>query len=142
MLYGKNGRKDDLVVRGARVLDPVEGVDAGLDVRVDKGTIAPLETMSQFQDNLTWTLGDHSVKVGAGLNKIYDKRRSNIFSQYTFPTLAAYLNALNGSNPRGYSNYSEAFGNPELRFRSTFYNLFAQDDWRVTRKLKVNFGLR
>jgi len=42
MLYGKNGRKDDLVVRGARVLDPVEGVDAVLDVRVDKGTIAAL----------------------------------------------------------------------------------------------------
>ena len=40
MLYGKNGRKDDLVVRGARVLDPVEGVDAVLDVRVDKGVIA------------------------------------------------------------------------------------------------------
>ena len=42
MLYGKNGRKDDLVVRGARVLDPVEGVDAVLDVRVDKGVIAAL----------------------------------------------------------------------------------------------------
>jgi len=42
MLYGRNGRKDDLVIRGARVLDPVEGVDAVLDVRVDKGTIAAL----------------------------------------------------------------------------------------------------
>ena len=42
MLYGKNGRKDDLVVRGARVLDPVEGVDTVLDVRVDKGVIAAL----------------------------------------------------------------------------------------------------
>ena len=28
MLYSRNGRKDDLVVRGARVLDPAEGVDA------------------------------------------------------------------------------------------------------------------
>ena len=42
MLYGKNGRKDDLVIRGARVLDPIERVDAVLDVRVDKGTIAAL----------------------------------------------------------------------------------------------------
>ena len=42
MLYGRNGRKDDLVVRGARVLDPVEGVDVVLDVRVDKGVIAAL----------------------------------------------------------------------------------------------------
>jgi dihydroorotase len=42
MLYSRNGRKDDLVVRGARVLDPAEGVDAVLDVRVDKGVIAQL----------------------------------------------------------------------------------------------------
>jgi dihydroorotase len=34
--------KEDLVVRGARVLDPAEGLDAVLDVRVDGGTIAEL----------------------------------------------------------------------------------------------------
>lgn len=38
MLAGPIGH-DDLVVRGARVLDPVEGVDAVLDVRIDAGTI-------------------------------------------------------------------------------------------------------
>ena len=31
---------DSVVIRGARVLDPVEGVDAVLDVRVDAGVIA------------------------------------------------------------------------------------------------------
>jgi dihydroorotase len=41
MLYGKPGA-DDLVIRGARVLDPVEGVDAVMDVRIDGGTIAQL----------------------------------------------------------------------------------------------------
>src|ERR671936_202241 len=44
MLYAKNGRKADVVIRGARVLDPVEGVDATLDVRIDGGTIAELGT--------------------------------------------------------------------------------------------------
>ena len=34
MLFGKEAR-DDLVIRGARVVDPVERVDAVLDVRVD-----------------------------------------------------------------------------------------------------------
>jgi dihydroorotase len=41
MLAGKQGA-DDVVVRGARVLDPTEGVDAILDVRVDEGTIAAI----------------------------------------------------------------------------------------------------
>jgi dihydroorotase len=43
MLYGSR-RPENLVIRGARVVDPAEGVDAVLDVRVDAGTIAQLGT--------------------------------------------------------------------------------------------------
>jgi dihydroorotase len=43
MLHGKRG-EENLIVRGARVIDPSEGVDAVLDVRVDAGTIAQLGT--------------------------------------------------------------------------------------------------
>jgi dihydroorotase len=39
MLAGRTGA-DNVVVRGARVLDPVEGVDATLDVRIDNGVVA------------------------------------------------------------------------------------------------------
>ena len=39
ILVGKHG-SESLVIRGARVLDPVEGVDTLLDVRVDSGVIA------------------------------------------------------------------------------------------------------
>ena len=42
MLVAKDGRKENIVIRGARVLDPVQGVDAVLDVRVDDGAIAAL----------------------------------------------------------------------------------------------------
>ena len=43
MLFGKQGR-DDLIVRGAHVIDTAGGVDAVLDIRVDGGTIAQLGT--------------------------------------------------------------------------------------------------
>lgn len=105
-------------------------------------TIAPLETMTQFQNNLTWTKGNHGMKFGGGVNRIDDTRRSNVFARYTFPTLQAYLDARNGVNPRSYTNYIEAFGNPDIEYQSTFYNFFAQDDWKITRKLKLNYGLR
>ncbi len=105
-------------------------------------TIAPLETMTQFLNNLTWTKGSHTMKVGGGINRIYDKRRSGVFARYTFPTLQAFLDAKSGLNPRSYTNYVEAFGNPEIEYRSTFYNFFVQDDWKVTPKLKLNYGLR
>ncbi len=42
MLYAKSGEKSDLVIRGARVLDPGEGIDAVLDVRVDGGVISEI----------------------------------------------------------------------------------------------------
>jgi dihydroorotase len=44
MLVAKNGRNESLIVTGARVLDPGEGLDAQLDVRVDDGVIAQLGT--------------------------------------------------------------------------------------------------
>jgi dihydroorotase len=44
MLFAKAAPKENVVVRGARVIDPVEGVDAVLDVRVDDGVIAALGT--------------------------------------------------------------------------------------------------
>jgi dihydroorotase len=42
MLFHREGLAENIVVRGARVLDPVEGVDAVLDVRVDDGLITAL----------------------------------------------------------------------------------------------------
>jgi dihydroorotase len=42
MLFVKDAPKESLVVRGARVLDPVEGVDSQVDVKVDEGVIREL----------------------------------------------------------------------------------------------------
>jgi dihydroorotase len=42
MLFAKDAAKQSIVVRGARVFDPVEDMDAVLDVRVDDGVIAAL----------------------------------------------------------------------------------------------------
>ena len=58
MLFGRTGQ-ENLVVRGARVLDPAEGVDAALDVRIDGGTIAQLGT--NLETNA------HRVLDGGGL---------------------------------------------------------------------------
>src|SRR6266540_4933212 len=44
MLVVKDAPRENVVVRGARVLDPAAGVDATLDVRVDEGVIVALGT--------------------------------------------------------------------------------------------------
>jgi len=43
-LTQKQGAKESLIVTGARVLDPVEGLDALVDVRIDNGVIAAVGT--------------------------------------------------------------------------------------------------
>src|SRR4029078_13552030 len=58
MLFGRTG-EENLVVRGARVLDPAAGVDAALEVRIDGGTIAPVGT--NLESNA------HRVLDGGGL---------------------------------------------------------------------------
>jgi dihydroorotase len=59
MLVGKTAPKENIVVTGARVLDPAAGVDAQVDVRVDNGVIAAIGT------NLD--RNGHRVVDGAGL---------------------------------------------------------------------------
>ena len=59
MLYGKQAPGEDIVIRGARVLDPSEQIDAVIDVRVDGGTIAELG--ARLETN------GHRVVEGAGL---------------------------------------------------------------------------
>jgi dihydroorotase len=59
MLFGKDGPLESIVVRGARMVDPVEGVDATFDVRIDNGVIAALGT--ELDTN------SHRVIAGEGL---------------------------------------------------------------------------
>jgi dihydroorotase len=58
MLTGRTGA-ENIVVRGARLLDPVEGLDATLDVRIDGGVIA--------QIGVDLDTNEHRVVEGAGL---------------------------------------------------------------------------
>jgi dihydroorotase len=59
MLFVKDAAKENLLIRGARALDPVEGVDGTLDVKIDQGVIAELGS------NLA--VNGHRVLDGAGL---------------------------------------------------------------------------
>jgi dihydroorotase len=58
MLVGRTG-SENLVLRGARALDPVEGLDATVDVRVDNGVIARI--------GVDLDTNEHRVIEGAGL---------------------------------------------------------------------------
>lgn len=104
--------------------------------------VQPLQTSHQLLDNVTLTRESHTLKLGGGFNFIEDERESRVFAQYTFPSISAYVAAGNGTAPAGYTTYQETIGNPEINYRTEFYHLFAQDDWKVTPRFKLNYGLR
>lgn len=110
------------------------------------GTVSPIQTMNQFQNNLTWNRGNHSMKFGGGVNFIYDYRRRDINAQYTFGSVDAFLAAnapgATDDQRRGYTSFAQTLGEAELEYNSKFINFFAQDDWKATQRLKINYGLR
>ena len=104
-------------------------------------TVDPLEKITQLQENLTWTKGRHAIKIGGGFNFIDGFTRTAVFSRYTFLGVNSYILARSGT-PLSYDFYDETFGDPDSRYRSTFWNFFAQDEWKITPRLKLNFGFR
>jgi dihydroorotase len=46
LLHGKNGRRDSLVFENVRVVDPTQGIDEALTVRIEKGVVAAVEPAS------------------------------------------------------------------------------------------------
>ena len=68
--------------------------------------------------------------------------RQALLQLYTFPTVAAYLAARNGTNPRSYTNFQQVIGDPNFEMKLELYSVFIQDDWRVTPNLKLLYGFR
>lgn len=140
--YGRrSGGAKRNATSGARPSIQIAGVaNFGSPLNVDSDL--PVFRITQVQDNLTRTMGRHAIKFGGGFSFHDYTERAQIFSLYRFSSIANYVAARNGSNPRSYSQYSQTFGDPTTRYNATFWNFFAQDDWKVTPRLKVNFGLR
>ena len=62
---------------------------------------------------------------------------------YTFPTIAAYLAAKSGANPFGYTTFQQHARRPDARSTTRrFYGFFVQDDWQITSRMKLLYGVR
>jgi hypothetical protein len=96
----------------------------------------------QLIDNFTWIRGRHSFKAGVNLQFIDDHRVNTLRQIYTFANVNAYLAAESGSNPFAYTSFQQDLGDPTVAYRSGFYALFVQDEFRVSSSFKVLYGLR
>jgi hypothetical protein len=108
----------------------------------------------QFVNNFSWIVGEHSVKFGGELRRVlYDqiggvvtRGRFGFDGRYTQQPLlpaaqrggAAFADFLLGH----FNNAEAQIGAPIADFRSNYYALYIQDNWRATSNLTIDFGLR
>jgi hypothetical protein len=100
------------------------------------------EKVPNLNDNFTVVKGAHTFKAGFGFQQNLDVQAADIYTQYTFPTIATYLSALSGATPYSYSTFNASVGQPGAWYHSFFWDFFAQDSWQITPKLLVIGGVR
>jgi hypothetical protein len=104
----------------------------------------------QVLDNLTWTRGRHSVKIGGDyrhLTGLY----TNVFASsrmgsYSFnnSVTSSLIGSPFGAFLLGIPDSSgmATVLNPDTDGYANHYAAYAQDDWKVTQNFTINFGLR
>ncbi|MBL8228802.1 MAG: TonB-dependent receptor [Bryobacterales bacterium] len=106
----------------------------------------PSENRHQIADTLTWTAGKHTLKFGGDIMNTndYSDQLFNGRGSYTYPTFTAFALDFSGNTTgaKRWQSYSQAFGNPVVSTTVRDYSVFAQDQFRATKNLTLNFGLR
>ena len=97
-------------------------------------------------ENLTKVFGTHTTKYGFYFEHVYNRQDNwgqymGVFSynQWSSPTGNNYADALMGI---GQSGYYEAALPPPSTLAQNISDLYAQDDWKATRRLTVQYGVR
>ena len=107
------------------------------------------DSRTQFIDHVSYTAGKHSLKFGGDLHH-------NAFNGGAFGNARGSITFLGGvaiGTGAGSTALEDFFagdpfkasvqvGDPTLHIHNWAYGLFVQDDWRATKDLTFNFGLR
>ncbi|MGI8988813.1 MAG: TonB-dependent receptor [Bryobacteraceae bacterium] len=101
-----------------------------------------IEITPEVSDNFSYNLRTHSFKVGTDVRAIRDDNTIPLYAKYTFASVADYLAAKSGASPSIYTNYTQYFGNPQVKYNSLFTSIYAQDNWKARRNITVNYGVR
>jgi Carboxypeptidase regulatory-like domain/TonB dependent receptor len=111
----------------------------------------PDERRWQVSDTANWAHGNHNVKFGLDYIHTNDLI-NNLFlgyGEFSYSTLPAYFtdfylsqSAATAAKAKNYSSFQQGFGLPGLEFKTGDYAFFAEDQWKVNKRLSVTYGVR
>jgi hypothetical protein len=113
------------------------------------------DTRHQLADSLTWLTGDHTFKFGGEYSRLFASQEfgfnqfgayslstggtATILRDISLPTApSSYLGRFDNTNAR----YARQIGNLQASFKVQELAFFAQDQWRITPRFTLNYGIR
>jgi hypothetical protein len=110
---------------------------------------------SSVGESLIWIKGVHNITFGTDYRRLQINRLSdpNARGQFTFTGLAT-ANVVNGAAVTGtgfdFADFllgtpnttALRYGNASLYFRTSTFDVYATDDWRISQRLTLNYGVR
>ncbi|MBZ5669567.1 MAG: carboxypeptidase regulatory-like domain-containing protein [Acidobacteriia bacterium] len=119
---------------------PLSYSSVGIGFNQNQQTI---DQIFQFNENLSYHVGKHDLKVGA------DIRRNRFFIVNDFPSNPSFsfYGTYSGNSVADFllglfDFTNEGVGDTSANFRRTGWSFYAQDSYKVTHKLSLTFGLR
>ena len=108
--------------------------------------VQPNEQRFQFADNASWTLGKHIFKFGVDIahTEDYSYSINNAHGAYTYSTVTNFALDFSGNitGDKHWQSYAQAFGNPVVDATIRDYGFYAQDQFRITPRITLNYGAR
>jgi carboxypeptidase family protein len=104
------------------------------------------DSITQFVDHVSYVLGKHAFRFGGEIHRdsVVNAAYGNARGSITF--LGGILNPNSTQLEDFFAGFpfkaSVEVGNPTLHLHNWAYAAFAQDDWRASKDLTINFGLR
>jgi hypothetical protein len=115
----------------------IQNPDTGFVFGGNRFQLANTDRRYEFTDNFTKIVGNHTLKAGVDINI---SRNSDSFTygpkgEYRFGNLTDVATG-------NYELYLQSFGQSTINQTSPTYSFFAQDQFRATPRLTLNYGLR